>query len=226
MKLLLAEDEKEYCRVLSVMLERSHYSVDTAHDGADALALALQGHYDGIILDIMMPKMDGLEVLRALRAAGIDTPVMMLTAKTRLDDRISGYDAGADDYLPKPFHAEEFLARVRALLRRRPTFIPDVLSFGGISIDGSTNSLQGPLGAEKLTGKEYQMLELLIRSPGRGVSTDMFMEKVWGADSLAETNVVWVHMSSLRKKLAAVSRDVQIVAQRGVGYLLQEEAKP
>ncbi len=223
MKLLLAEDEKEYCRVLSVMLERSHYSVDCAYDGAAALELALARHYDAIILDIMMPKMDGIEVLRRLREAGIDTPVMLLTAKTRLDDRITGYDAGADDYLPKPFHADEFLARVRALLRRRPTFIPDVLRFAGISIDGSTHSLRGPLGEEKLTGKEYQMLELLIRSPGKGVSTDMFMEKVWGADSLAETNVVWVHMSSLRKKLAAVSHEVEIQAQRGVGYLLIAE---
>ncbi len=224
MKLLLAEDEREYCRVLSVMLERSHYSVDCAHDGAAALELALQGHYDAIILDIMMPKMDGLEVLRRLRERGIEAPVMLLTAKTRMDDRITGYDAGADDYLPKPFHADEFLARVRALLRRRPTFLPEVLSFSGVSIDGSTNTLRGPQGTEKLTGKEFQMLELLIRSPGRGVSTDMFMEKVWGAESLAETNVVWVHMSSLRKKLAAVSREVQIVAQRGVGYLLHTEA--
>ena len=226
MKLLLAEDEKEYCRALCAMLERSHYSVDCAHDGAAALELILSGHYDAIILDIMMPKMDGLEVLRRLREAGVGTPVMLLTARTRMDDRISGYDAGADDYLPKPFHADEFLARVRALLRRRPTFIPDVLSFSGISIDGSTNSLRGPLGEEKLTGKEYQMLELLIRSPGKGVSTDMFMEKVWGAESLAETNVVWVHMSSLRKKLAAVSAEVEIHAQRGVGYLLETEERP
>lgn len=225
MKLLLAEDEKDYCRALTVILERANYSVDAVHDGAAALELARQGHYDGLILDIMMPKMDGLEVVRSLRAAGFDTPVMILTAKTRLEDRITGYDAGADDYLPKPFHAEEFLARVRALLRRRPTFIPDVLRFGGISIDGSTHCLQGPLGLEQLTGKEFQMLELLIRSPGHGISTDMFMEKVWGADSLAETNVVWVHMSSLRKKLGAVSHDVQIVAQRGVGYLLQEGPK-
>lgn len=226
MKLLLAEDEKEYCRALCAMLERANYSVDAAHDGEQALALAREGHYDGMILDIMMPKKDGLEVLRTLRAEGCDTPVMMLTARTRMDDRISGYDAGADDYLPKPFHAEEFLARVRALLRRRPTFLPDILCFGGVSIDGSTNSLRGPLGSEKLTGKEYQMMELLIRSPGHGISTDMFMDKVWGADSLAETNVVWVHMSSLRKKLAMVSDQVQIVALRGVGYLLKEEAAP
>lgn len=226
MKLLLAEDEKEYCRALTAMLERASYSVDAVHDGAAALELARQGHYDGMIFDIMMPKMDGLELLRRLRSEGIDTPVMLLTAKTRTEDRVTGYDAGADDYLPKPFHAEEFLARVRALLRRRPTFIPDILSFGGIHIDSSLHQLKGPLGAEQLTGKEYQMLELLIRSPGLGISTDLFMEKVWGADSLAETNVVWVHMSSLRKKLAAVSEDVQIVALRGVGYLLKEGREP
>lgn len=220
MKLLLAEDEKDYCRVLTAMLERANFAVDTVYNGQDALDYGLRGRYDGIILDILMPGLDGLAVVRGLRHAGVDTPVMMLTAKTRMDDRIAGYDAGADDYLPKPFHAQELLSRVRALVRRRPTFVPDVLRFGSIVLNSTASTLTGPKGSVSLTGKEYQMLELLVRSPGHTVSTERFMETIWGWDSPAELNVVWVHMSSLRKKLVKVTDGEEIRASRGVGYSL------
>ena len=223
MRILIAEDDRSYCRVLSAILEKEHYTVDAVYDGLDALEYGRESQYDGIILDITMPGMDGLEVLRRLRAAGVITPVMMLTARTRMDDRIQGYDSGADDYLPKPVHSEEFLARVRALVRRRPVYMPDILRFGELSLNAANHSVSGPEGSVQLTGKEYQMLELLVRSAGTAVSTEQFVKRIWCWEEAPDLSVVRVHMSTLRKKLGAVSARVLIQGMRSVGYSLEEK---
>lgn len=222
MRILVAEDNRSYCRALTAILEHAGYTVDAVFTGTDALEYAIASLYDGLIIDIMMPGIDGVEVIRRLRAAGIHTPVMVLTAKTQMGDRIEGYDAGADDYMSKPFHSEELLARVRALLRRRPSYRPDVLSFAGLTLDGGDHSVSGPLGKVRLTGKEYQILELLARDPGRSVSTEEFCKRVWCWEDMPDMSVVRVHISSLRKKLDQVSPDVIIRGERGVGYSLQE----
>ena len=222
MRLLLAEDEKELSRALSAVLRHNHYSVDTEYDGADAYDYGLSENYDGIILDIMMPKKDGITVVRELRSKGIATPVLMLTAKSEVDDRILGLDSGADDYLTKPFAMGELLARIRAMTRRRTDFSPNVLSCGSLTLDKATFVAAGPMSSLRLGNKEFQMLEMLMRHPGRLVSTEQFMERIWGYDSDAQNNVVWVYLSSLRKKLASIGASVQIKAVRGAGYLLEE----
>lgn len=226
MRILVAEDNRSYCRALTAILEHAGYTVDAVYNGADALEYAVANLYDGLILDIMMPGLDGVEVIRRLRAAGVSTPVMILTAKTQVGDRIDGYDAGADDYMSKPFHSDELLARVRALLRRRPSYRPDLLTFADIALDSGDHSVSGPGGRVKLTGKEYQILELMARDPGRSVSTDEFCKRVWCWEDMPDMSVVRVHISSLRKKLDRVSSAVAIRGERGVGYSLQEAAKP
>ncbi|MBQ4258421.1 MAG: response regulator transcription factor [Clostridia bacterium] len=223
MRLLLAEDEKDLSKALVEILKRSHYSVDPVYDGQDALDYALLGNYDGIILDIMMPKKDGLTVLRELRAAKIETPVLILTARSEIDDKILGLDLGADDYLAKPFNMGELLARVRAIVRRGVGKSENLLRCGNVSLDPTTYRLSCGDQELKLSGKEYQMMELLIRQPGRVISTQNFMERIWGYDAEAEINVVWVYISALRKKLAQIGASVQIKATRGVGYSLEEE---
>ena len=224
MKILVAEDNRSYCRALTAILEHADYTVDAVYTGAEALDCALENPYDGIIMDLMMPEMDGMEVIRRLRAAGNHIPVMILTAKSQVSDRIEGYDAGADDYMSKPFHSDELLARVRALLRRRPFYRPDVLSFAGLTLDSSDHSVSGPRGRARLTSKEFQILELLARDPGRSVSTDEFCRRVWCWENMPDMSVVRVHISSLRKKIAEVSDTVTIRGERGVGYSLQETA--
>ncbi len=222
MRILVAEDNRSYCRALTAILEHAGYTVDAVYTGSDALDYGVANLYDGIILDIMMPGIDGVEVIRRLRAAGVHTPVMVLTAKTQMNDRIEGYDAGADDYMSKPFHSEELLARVRALVRRRPSYRPDALTFADVTLDGGDHSVTGPLGQARLTGKEYQILELLARDPGRSVSTEEFCKRVWCWEDMPDMSVVRVHISSLRKKLDQVSGRVLIRGERGVGYSLQE----
>lgn len=221
MRILVAEDNRSYCRVLTAILEHDNYTVDAVYNGTDALEYAEANLYDGIILDVMMPDLDGFEVVRRLRERHIHTPVMMLTAKTQVDDRIEGYDAGADDYMPKPFHSDELLARIRALVRRRPTYRPDCLTFSGLTLDVGDHSLSGPDGRAKLTSKEFQIMELLARDPGRAVSTDEFCKRIWGWEESPDMSVVRVHISSLRKKLAEVSAGVVIHGERGVGYSLR-----
>lgn len=250
MRLLLAEDEKELSNALTAILKHNNYSVDAVYNGQDALDWALSGNYDGIILDIMMPKRNGLEVLRELREKGMDTPVLMLTAKAEVEDRIAGLDTGADDYLPKPFATGELLARVRAVTRRRTEFARNQLSFGGVVLDRGTFELfagsagpvgpaeaageagAGPVGSAedksgetavfRLASKEFQILEMLMTNPNRLISTEQFMERIWGYDAEAEVNVVWVYISNLRKKLAAIDPNIGIRASRGAGYMLEE----
>lgn len=221
MRLLLAEDEKELSKALCAILKHNNFSVDAVYDGQDAFDYGLDENYDGIILDIMMPKMNGIEVLRRLRENGVSTPIIMLTAKSEVEDKIHGLDAGADDYLTKPFNMGELLARVRAITRRKSEFSPNVISFGNITLNRETFELSCGKEAVRLGNKEFQMMEMLISNSGRLISTEQFMEHIWGYETEAEINVVWVYISYLRKKLLNLNADVEIKAVRGVGYTLE-----
>lgn len=222
MRLLLAEDEKELSNALTAILKHSNYSVDAVYNGEDALNYGLCENYDGIILDIMMPKMNGIDVLKNLRRNGIHTPVLLLTAKSEINDKIMGLDSGADDYLTKPFAMGELLARIRAMTRRKAEYAPANLEFGNIALSRTSFELSGPNGIQRLGSKEFQMLELLMTNHGMLISTERFMEKIWGYDSDAELSVVWVYISYLRKKLSGVGANVEIHASRGLGYSLEE----
>ena len=222
MRILVADDEPDMTMVLEALLKREHYSVDVVHNGQDALDYGLAGNYDCIILDIMMPRLDGIQVLRALRAKQIATPVLLLTAKSQVEDRVAGLDSGADDYLPKPFDNREFVARVRALTRRGGAYTPRVLTAGNITLDCASFELKCGSARVRLGSKEFQMLELLMRQTGRLISTEQFMEHIWGYDSEAEINVVWAYISYLRRKLEGVGANVRITARRGQGYVLEE----
>ena len=224
MRLLIAEDEVDLAEALTVLFEKNQFTVDAVHNGFDAYEYAMADEYDAIILDVMMPKMNGVEVLQKLRAEGVSTPVMMLTAKAQTDDRITGFNAGADDYLPKPFEPDELICRVRAMLRRGGSYHPAVLSVGGLRLDTGTGMLEAAGGAARLSGREFQVMELFLRSPGIVLSAERIMERVWGWDSDAGINVVWVHISNLRKKLKTIGSGVSIRAVRGLGYVLEEEA--
>ena len=222
MKLLIAEDELDLAEALEALFLKNQFTVDVVNDGQDAYDYAVGGDYDAVILDVMMPKMNGIEVLKKLRAEGFKTPVMMLTAKGEKDDRITGFDSGADDYLPKPFAADELISRVRALLRRSGGYTDTVLSYGDLKLDTAGGIISGPAGEARLMGKEFQLMELFMRSPKVLVSADKLMERIWGWESDSEINVVWVHISNLRKKLSAVGSDVRVKAVRGMGYMLED----
>lgn len=222
MRILLADDEAEIARALKTMLERSQYTVDVAYDGREALDFLESTSYDAAVLDVMMPQVDGLTVLRRMRAAGNTTPTLLLTAKSEIDDRVAGLDAGADDYLSKPFSSQEFLARVRALLRRRPAYVAQVLQFGDLTLDTGSCVLTCGEQSVRLSGKELQMMELLLRNTGVILSAQTFLERVWGFGSEAEINVVWVNITYLRKRLSSLGSSVSIRSVRGVGYTLEE----
>jgi len=209
MKLLLAEDELDLAEALTVFFEKNHFTVDAVHNGFDAYEYAVTGGYDGIVLDVMMPKLNGIQVLEKLRSEGVSTPIMMLTAKGQTEDRITGFNAGADDYLPKPFDPDELLSRVRAMLRRGQTYRPAALTYGDLTLDPG--------------GREFQIMELFLRAPRQVFSADRIMEQVWGWDNEAEINVVWVNISNLRKKLKALGSHTALRANRGLGYLLEAE---
>ena len=222
MRLLLAEDEEELSNALVAILKHSNYTIDAVYNGTDALDYGLSGEYDGIILDIMMPGMDGTEVLKHLREHNISAPVLFLTAKSEIDDRIKGLDLGADDYLTKPFDMRELLARIRAMTRRKEDFAQANLSCGNLLLDRSSFELSTP-GHEaiRLAGREFQMMEMLMASPGRVISVDTFMDRIW-ADAEADINVVWVYISNLRKKLNSLDAAAEIKASRGLGYSIHE----
>jgi len=223
MRLLLADDEKELTDALSMILNYNKFITDCVYNGQDALDYAMSGEYDGIILDVMMPRMDGVEVLRRLRQAGITTPVLMLTAKSQLRDKVEGLDAGADDYLPKPFETEELLARIRAMARRgSAVFTPDTLIFGDLSLDRKSFELKCGGESVRLANKEFQMMELMMTNPKVVISTERFMDRVWGFDSDSEMNVVWAYVSYLRKKLQTLGSRVELTALRGRGYMLED----
>ncbi len=220
MRLLIAEDEPDLAEALTVFFEKNQFSVDAVNDGISAYEYAVNAEYDAIILDIMMPKMNGIEVLQKIRAEGVRAPVMMLTAKSQKDDRIVGFDAGADDYLPKPFAPDELICRVRAMMRRGGEYKPTVLSYADLQLNCANGELRTNGRTVRLCGREFQVMELFMRDPQVVFSADRIMERVWGWDSDAEINVVWVHISNLRKKLKSIDSAVTVNAIRGLGYQL------
>ena len=221
MRILLAEDEKALARAVAKIFEKNNYSVDVVYNGEDALDYIEAGNYDAAVLDIMMPKMDGITVLKKVREAGNQIPILMLTAKAEIDDKVLGLDSGANDYLAKPFDSRELMARVRSITRTRAE-VDSKLTMGNITLDRASYELSSPTGKFKLANKEYQMMELFLSNPHHLISADRFMEKIWGYDSDAEINVVWVYISYLRKKLTALKANVQIKASRNAGYSLED----
>ena len=219
MRILLAEDEKALSRALVKIFVANNYSIDAVYDGQEAMDYLDAGNYDVAVLDIMMPKADGIEVLRHLRESGSELPVLMLTAKSEVEDKVLGLDSGANYYLTKPFEAKELLAAVRAITRPSSSAV-STLKYGNLTLDRSSFELSTPEASVKLANKEYQMMELLMAHPGNIVSIDTFMDHIWGYDTDTESNVVWVYISYLRKKLDSVKSDVSIKANRNVGYSL------
>ncbi len=224
MRILIAEDDVRLLKSLVHILELNKFSVDGVDNGIDALEYAGSGEYDALVLDIMMPGLDGIQVLRTLRSRSITTPALFLTARTEVSQRVEGLDAGADDYLSKPFSTEELLARVRAMLRRRDTFQPDLLRIGGVTLNCSTYELSACGTTLSLSGKEFQVLEILMSNPRMIITTEQFITKIWGWNTGVDTSVVWVHISNLRKKLSAINATVRIRFVRGAGYLLEEDS--
>ena len=222
MRLLLAEDEHSLSRALTAILEGNCYGVDAVYNGEDALAYLETGSYDGLILDIMMPKLDGLEVLRRLRRRGDQIPVLLLTAKGEVEDKVLGLDCDANDYLSKPFAAQELLARIRAMTRTQTMRENTALRQGNLVLDRTAFTLSTPYGSERLPNKEYQILEMLMRRPGVLISAERFIEVVWGLDSDIDVSAVRVHISCLRKILSQLQSNMQITARRNAGYCLGE----
>ena len=221
MRILLAEDERELNRALVAIFTKNNYSVDAVFDGEDAVTYLMEGDYDCAVLDVMMPKKDGITALKEVRKAGKTLPVLILTAKSEIDDRILGLDSGADDYLTKPFAVKELLARVRAITRRLTVGVDANLVYGNCTLSRSTYLLSTPEGESRLTNKEFQMLEMLMSTPNQVISPEQFMEKIWGYDSDSDIGVVWVYVAYLRKKLAAVKANVSIRSLRNAGYTLE-----
>lgn len=221
MRLLFAEDDKDISSVVCKFLEKNNYVVDAVYDGLEALTYLENEKYDGVILDVMMPKLDGISVVKKMRKKGDKTPVLILTAKAEIDDKVLGLDSGADDYLTKPFSMKEFLARIRALTRRKNLNL-STFSFGNVTLNPKTYEIKVQTEKVRLSAKEYQVMEILINNPNILISTETFMEKVWGFDSDAEINVVWVYISALRKKLQSINANILITAVRGLGYKLEE----
>lgn len=227
MRLLLAEDEISLSKAVVTILRKNNYTVDAAYDGVEALEYLATNEYDGVILDVMMPRMDGISVLQKIRKAGNNVPVIILTAKAEVDDKVLGLDSGANDYLTKPFASKELLARIRAMTRNSTAAVQvdSRLRFGNITLDCAAFELSSPYNSFVLANKEFQMIELLMRNPGQIFSAEQFMDKIWGFDANAESNVVWTYISYLRKKLTALKADVEIKARRGAGYSLEQTRK-
>lgn len=221
MRLLIAEDDTRLLKTLIHIFEANHYAVDGVTDGADALLYAQSGEYDGFIFDIMMPKSDGIQVLKTLRSQGITTPALFLTARAEIEQRVEGLDAGADDYLPKPFSTAELLARVRAMLRRKENYTPDLVTVGNMVLNRSTYEIICGDKKQSLSGKEFQVLEMLAQMPGMIISTDQFVTHIWGWDASVDTSVVWVHISNLRKKMELIGATATIRFVRNAGYILE-----
>jgi len=221
MRILLAEDEPELNKALVAVFTKNNYSVDSVFDGEEAVTYLTEGDYDCAVLDVMMPKMDGITALKTVRKAGKTLPVLILTAKSEIDDRILGLDSGADDYLTKPFAVKELLARVRAITRRLTVGVDATLTCGNCTLSRSTYLLSTPEGETRLTNKEFQMLEMLMSAPNQVISPEQFMEKIWGFDSDSDISVVWVYVAYIRKKLAAIKANVNVKSLRNAGYTLE-----
>mgnify|MGYP002509544432 CR=1 FL=1 len=222
MRILIAEDEVQLAKGLKYLLEKSKFSVDIVHDGIAALDYFHQAEYDAVVLDIMMPGLNGIEVLKRIRAEKSGVPVMMLTAKAEIEDRVAGLEAGADDYLPKPFSTREFIARVRALVRRSGSYTDNILSYGNIRLDCNRFELSSGTESVRLNNKEYQLMELFLGHPHYVFSSGHIMDKVWGQDSEAGMDVVWTYIGYVRKKLRGLGADIEIRTVRGAGYSLEE----
>lgn len=222
MRILIAEDEHSLARVLVKIFETNNYSADAVHNGADALMYLDGGNYDVVILDVMMPVMNGIEALKKLRASGNQIPVLMLTAKSEIDDKVLGLDSGANYYLTKPFDTKELLAAIRAITRSEKQ-LESQLSLGNITLDRATFEISSPTCSFRLANKEYQLMEILMANPHHIISAERLMEKIWGFESDAEINVVWVYISYLRKKLLALHANISIKSSRNAGYSLEED---
>ncbi len=222
MRILIAEDEIELARGLKFLLEKNKYIVDIVHDGEGALDYFRNTEYDVVILDIMMPKKNGLEVLSAIRREKSRVPVMMLTARSEVKDRVEGLERGADDYLPKPFSTREFIARVKALSRRNEGYMEDRLLFGSVSLDRNCYELSCREKNVRLNNKEFQMAELFMRHPHIVFSTEHLMDRVWDTDSEAGLEVVWTYIGFVRKKLKMIDADIEIRTIRGAGYSMEK----
>lgn len=220
MKILYAEDEPALSRAVTMILTRNHYIVDTVCDGQQAIERLNSGCYDAVILDVMMPKLDGLSVLKEIRKRGNLLPVLLLTARADISDRVEGLDAGANDYLPKPFDTQELLARIRAMTRSQDSQYSSNLHVGNVTLNRNIHELSTQQGSFRLANKEFQMMELLMCNPGCTISSEHFIEKIWSHEKSIERNAVWVYISYLRKKLAAIHADVQIQSARSTGYSL------
>jgi len=223
MRLLVAEDDPKLLKSLIYVFESNRFVVDGVDNGVDAVDLAMSSEYDGIVMDIMMPGENGIDALKKLRAAGVMTPTLFLTARTEISQRVEGLDAGADDYLPKPFATAELLARVRAMLRRKETYTPDLLRCKGLSLNRSTYELICGEKSQTLSGKEFQIAEILMQSPNIIIPTEKLMTHIWGWDTGVDTSVIWVHISNLRKKITALGAAVEIRFVRGAGYVLEDK---
>ena len=224
MRLLIAEDDPKLLKSLLHIFLRSKFSADGVSDGAEALVHGRTREYDGLVLDIMMPGLDGLQVLKTLRREGITTPALFLTARTEVSQRVEGLDCGADDYLPKSFSTVELLARVRDMLRRKETYLPDLLTFGAVTLNRSTYQLLYQGRDQALSGKEFQLLEMMMQAPGSIIPTERFITHLWGWDTNVDTSVVWVHISNLRKKITALGAPLEIRFVRNAGYVLEDKA--
>lgn len=222
MRILIAEDETDIADALVAIMQKNNYCADSVNNGNDALEYAQSGNYDAVILDIMMPGMDGIEVLTELRKSGNKIPVLLLTAKSELSDRVHGLDCGADDYLPKPFAVSELMARVRAMLRRRSDYQPDIIPVNNVMLNKSTMEIEYKSAGIRLVAREFQVLEVLMDNVKRIMTTDYLMEHIWGWDSNVDVSIVWVTISGIRKKLAEIDAPLSIKTIRGVGYVLEE----
>ena len=221
MKILIIKDEKPLACALNEILAKNHYLADCVYDGEDGLEHALSGIYDVILLDIMLPKMNGFQVLSQLREEKVSTPVIMLTAKAEVDDKVKGLDYGADDYLTKPFETKELLARIRAVTRRKEPFVSEELTFGNLTLDKTNLKITSTLKEIKVSLKEYLILELLIKNTGHVISKEQFIERIWGFDFEGEYNIIEVYISFVRKKLKSIRSNVKIAVIRGLGYTLE-----
>ena len=224
MRVLIAEDEVATAKALKLLLEKSKYSVDIVHNGNDAWDYVSDGGYEVVVLDIMMPGMNGIEVLKKMRNNGIKTPVLMLTAKAEIEDRVAGLEAGADDYLPKPFATNELIARIKALGRRSENYTDSVKKAGNLELDGNRYEMRVKDKSVSLSNKEYQLMELFVLHPGFVFSTEHLMDKIWGLDSDSDIDVVWTHIGFIRKKLRGLDANVEIKTIRGAGYSLEVNA--
>ena len=222
MRLLLAEDDPKLLKSLQYIFKTNKFAVDAVTNGEDALNYALSGEYDGLVLDIMMPGLDGIEVLKRLRKENVTTPALFLTVRTEVSQRVEGLDAGADDYLPKPFSTSELLARVRAMLRRKDNYTPDLLTYKEVVLNRSTYELYYDGSTQTLSGKEFQIAEMILQQPHRIISAEQFITHIWGWDTNIDTSVVWVHISNLRKKMAAIKAPIEIRFVRNAGYTLED----